>query len=149
MEFETPLRLDRRKQASSHSLEPFAFVSCNIRKFELDFDSVLKEIQSKDLDLILFQEAWKRQIPQSAPASAFPEWTLTTERSFCVSSRYPVTIVGSHRRPKSNFVNAIALRVDRPDGPVLVCNVQSETIQFELKRLLLNRGSPLAERLKT
>jgi endonuclease/exonuclease/phosphatase (EEP) superfamily protein YafD len=110
-------------------------VSCNVQRYEPDFDSVLREISLHKPDVVALQEAlWVD--PRLGPA--FPGWHAIQEDEYWIGSRYPVRRIGVCRSKPFDRISGLSVAIDVPGGPIVLHNLHLTTARFGFAELSLH-----------
>ncbi len=118
-------------------------VSCNVQRYEPDFDLVLREITDKKPDVVALQEAlWT----DSRLAKTFPGWHTIQEDEYWIGSRYPLKRIGLCRSKSFDRCSGLSVEVDAPGGPIVLHDLHLTTARFGFNDLslatVLNGSAP-------
>ncbi len=109
-------------------------VSCNVQRYEPDFDSVLREIVSDKPDVVALQEAlWV----DSRLGDTFPGWHTLHEDEYWIGSRYPLKRIGVCRSKPFDRMSGLSVEIDAPGGPFVLHNLHLTTARFGFDELTL------------
>jgi endonuclease/exonuclease/phosphatase (EEP) superfamily protein YafD len=118
-------------------------VSCNVQAYQPDFESLLKEIVARRPDVVAFQEA---PYEHEMCKRYFPGWHTIQEPNFWIGSRYPFQKVDADRMPRRFYDTVLSVRIDTPEGPVILHDVHLMTPRHGLAELsiesILNGKGP-------
>jgi endonuclease/exonuclease/phosphatase (EEP) superfamily protein YafD len=110
-------------------------VSCNVQRYEPDFDSVLEEIQSHQPDVVALQEAlWV----DARLGPAFPGWHTLQEDEYWIASRYPLKRIGLCHSKAFDRIQGLSVEIELPSGPVVLHNLHLTTARFGFAELSLD-----------
>ena len=110
-------------------LEPsdrnISVVTCNVQNFKPNFSKVMRELARAKPDVIALQEAQSQ--PPEMLTEYFKDWSFQHKDEFLVGSRWPVTIIESFDASPYERPTVMKVRIDTPNGPVLLSNVHLMT----------------------
>jgi endonuclease/exonuclease/phosphatase (EEP) superfamily protein YafD len=102
-------------------------VSCNVQRYEPDFDSVLREITSHRPDVVALQEAlWI----DARLGRTFPGWHTIQEDEYWIGSRFPLKRIGVCRSKPFDRISGLSVEIDTPSGPIVLHNLHLTTARF-------------------
>jgi endonuclease/exonuclease/phosphatase (EEP) superfamily protein YafD len=102
-------------------------ISCNVQRYEPDFDAVLREITSHKPDVVALQEAlWVDE----RLGRTFPGWHTIHEDEYWIGSRYPLKRVGLCRSKPFDRISGLSVEIDAPGGPIVLHNLHLTTARF-------------------
>jgi endonuclease/exonuclease/phosphatase (EEP) superfamily protein YafD len=102
-------------------------VSCNVQRYEPDFDSVLREITSHNPDVVALQEAlWV----DARLGRTFPGWHTIQEDEYWIGSRYPLKRIGVCRSKPFDRISGLSVEIEAPGGPIVLHNLHLTTARF-------------------
>jgi endonuclease/exonuclease/phosphatase (EEP) superfamily protein YafD len=102
-------------------------VSCNVQRYQPDFDSVLREITARKPDIVVLQEAlWT----DPRLERTFPGWHSIQEDEYWIGSRFPIKRLGlCHSKPFER-TQGLSVEVDTPRGPFVLHDVHLTTARW-------------------
>jgi endonuclease/exonuclease/phosphatase (EEP) superfamily protein YafD len=107
-------------------------VSCNIQRYEPDFDSVLREITDLKPDVVALQEAlWSDE----RLSRTFPGWHSIWEDEYWIGSRYPLRKIGVCRSTPFDRISGLSVEIEAPGGPIVLHNLHLTTARFGFAEL--------------
>jgi endonuclease/exonuclease/phosphatase (EEP) superfamily protein YafD len=110
-------------------------VSCNVQRYEPDFDSVLREIMEQRPDIVALQEAlWTDE----RLGKAFPGWHAIREDEYWIGSRFPLRRIGVCRSTPFDRVSGLSVEIETPQGPIALHNLHLTTARFGFAELSLH-----------
>jgi endonuclease/exonuclease/phosphatase (EEP) superfamily protein YafD len=102
-------------------------VSCNVQRYEPDFDSVLREITSHRPDVVALQEAlWI----DARLGQTFPGWHTIQEDEYWIGSRFPLKRIGVCRSKRFDRISGLSVEIEAPRGPIVLHNLHLTTARF-------------------
>jgi endonuclease/exonuclease/phosphatase (EEP) superfamily protein YafD len=102
-------------------------VSCNVQRYEPDFDLVLREITDKRPDVVALQEAlWT----DPRLGTTFPGWHTIQEDEYWLGSRYPIKRVGVCRSKPFDRLSGLSVEIEAPGGPIVLHDLHLTTARF-------------------
>jgi endonuclease/exonuclease/phosphatase (EEP) superfamily protein YafD len=102
-------------------------VSCNVQRYEPDFDAVLREITAHEPDVVALQEAlWADE----RLGRTFPGWHTIQEDEFWIGCRYPLKRIGVCHSKPFDRVTGLSIEIDAPGGPIVLHNLHLTTARF-------------------
>jgi vancomycin resistance protein VanJ len=107
-------------------------VSCNVQRYQPDFEAVLREIQGLEPDVVALQEA---RFDNPLVGRFFPGWHLVHEAEFWVLSRFPLARIKACRSVPFQREVLVTVRIDAPSGPFMLHNVHLTTVRHGLEKL--------------
>src|SRR5580704_16885805 len=107
-------------------------VSCNVQRYEPDFDSVLREITAHKPDVVALQEAlWT----DGRLGTTFPGWHTIQEDEYWIGSRYPLKRIDVCRSKPFDRISGLSVEIETPRGPVALHNLHLTTARFGFAEL--------------
>jgi endonuclease/exonuclease/phosphatase family metal-dependent hydrolase len=100
-------------------------VTCNVQNFKPHFSKVMRELSRVKPDIVALQEALDQ--PPQMLTEYFKDWSFQHKDEFWVGSRWPVTLVDSFEATPYERATALKVRIDTPNGPILLSNVHLMT----------------------
>jgi endonuclease/exonuclease/phosphatase (EEP) superfamily protein YafD len=102
-------------------------VSCNVQRYEPNFDSVLREITIHRPDVVALQEAlWV----DPRLGRTFPGWHTIQEDEYWIGSRFPLKRIGVCRSKPFDRISGLSVEIDAPSGPIVLHNLHLTTARF-------------------
>jgi endonuclease/exonuclease/phosphatase (EEP) superfamily protein YafD len=107
-------------------------VSCNVQRYEPDFDLVLREITAHQPDVVALQEAlWTDE----RLGRTFPGWHTIQEDEYWIGSRYPLKRIGDCHSKPFDRVSGLSVEIETPHGPIRLHNLHLTTARFGFAEL--------------
>jgi endonuclease/exonuclease/phosphatase (EEP) superfamily protein YafD len=107
--------------------EDLRVVSCNVQRYEPDFDSVLREITAHQPDVVALQEAlWT----DARLGRTFPGWHAIQEDEYWIGSRYPLRRIGVCPSKPFDRTSGLSVEIDAPRGPIVLHDLHLTTARF-------------------
>jgi len=123
-------------------------VSCNVQRYEPDFDSVLGEIVSRKPDVVALQEAlWV----DPRLGQAFPGWHTIQEDEYWIASRYPLRRIGLCHSTTFDRISGLSVEIETPQGPIVLHSLHLTTARWgfaelSVSSILDGAGTALVEK---
>jgi endonuclease/exonuclease/phosphatase (EEP) superfamily protein YafD len=107
-------------------------VSCNVQRYEPDFDLVLREITAHQPDVVALQEAlWTDE----RLGRTFPGWYTIQEDEYWIGSRYPLKRIGVCHSKSFDRISGLSVEIETPRGPIRLHNLHLTTARFGFAEL--------------
>lgn len=126
-------------------------VSCNVQRYEPDFDLVLREITAHQPDVVALQEAlWTDE----RLGRTFPGWHTIQEDEYWIGSRYPLKRIGVCHSKPFDRISGLSVEIETPRGPIRLHNLHLTTARFgfaelSFRSILDGKGPAFVEKYTT
>jgi endonuclease/exonuclease/phosphatase (EEP) superfamily protein YafD len=116
----------------SQDSEGLRVVSCNVQRYEPDFDLVLREVTAHNPDIVALQEApWTDE----RLGRTFPAWHTIREDEYWIGSRYPLKRIGVCHSNPFDRITGLSVEIETAGGPIVLHNLHLTTARFGFTEL--------------